>query len=107
MMNKRMVLKNLAVPALIFAVVLCFLNSLSDVNEGRKNEEKQQIEAAVKKAAVACYASEGVYPPDIEYIKNNYGILVDSDSFVVKYEFIGSNIMPDITVLDLYDENKE
>ncbi|MBQ2752539.1 MAG: hypothetical protein IJF29_00285 [Firmicutes bacterium] len=107
MMNKRMVLKNLAVMALIFAVVLCFLNSLSDVNEGRKNEEKQQIEAAVKKAAVACYASEGVYPPDIEYIKNNYGILVDSDSFVVKYEFIGSNIMPDITVLDLYDENKE
>lgn len=107
MMNKRMVLKNLAVPVLIFAVVLCFLNSLSDVNEGRKNEEKQQIEAAVKKAAVACYASEGVYPPDIEYIKNNYGILVDSDSFVVKYEFIGSNIIPDITVLDLYDENKE
>ena len=99
MMNKRMVLKNLAVPVLIFAVVLCFLNSLSDVNEGRKKEEKQQIEAAVKKAAVACYASEGVYPPDIEYIKNNYGILVDSDSFVVKYEFIGSNIMPDITIL--------
>lgn len=107
MVNKRTILKNLAVPVLIFAVVLCFLNSLSDVNEGRRYEEKQQIENAVKKAAVACYASEGVYPPDLEYIKENYGILVDSDSFVVKYEFIGSNIMPDITVLDLYDEKEE
>jgi hypothetical protein len=48
---------------------------------------------------VHCYAAEGIYPPDLEYLQENYGLQVDTDNFVVDYRPFASNLMPDITVL--------
>jgi hypothetical protein len=52
----------------------------------------------MERAAIQCYALEGMYPPDIEYFKN-YGIILNEDKFIYYYEnnAIG-NYMPDIEV---------
>ena len=81
-------------------VLLVFLSGLSNLREGRRSEGRQQLEDAVRRSAVACYAAEGIYPPSLEYLEEHYGIQVDRDRYTVVYEVFASNLMPDVTVLE-------
>ena len=90
----------LLVPAVLL-VLMMFMTALSNLESGRQSEGKQQLEDAVRRAAVACYAAEGIYPPDLEYLEEHYGIQVDRDRYTVMYDVFASNLMPDITVLEL------
>ena len=87
-------------PAAVILLLLLFLGGLSNLNRGRREEGRLQLEEAVRRSAVACYAAEGIYPPDLDYLKEHYGIQVDETRYVVIYEPAGSNLMPDITVLE-------
>ncbi len=59
-----------------------------------------QLEEVLKQAAVSCYATEGAYPPSLEYITERYGIIVDKKQCTVIYIPTASNLMPEITVLE-------
>lgn len=56
---------------------------------------------SIRRAAVQCYALEGYYPPTLEVLTDRYGVAVDTDLYYVDYQFVASNLMPDITVLPL------
>jgi len=101
-MNQRItkILTSLLTPVLIIAIFLCFLYALSNLNQDRALEDKQHLETALTRAAVACYAAEGVYPPNLQYLEENYGVQINPKLYTVKYEVIASNLMPDITVLE-------
>ncbi len=88
------------IPLAAVAVLLFFLTALSNMDDGKALEEKLQLENALKSSTVACYAIEGAYPPNLDYLIENYGIQINGARFVVKYEYQASNLMPDITVLD-------
>ena len=60
----------------------------------------QQLEEALRRAAVACYAAEGVYPPNLAYMQERYGVQIDSKRYAVSYVNIADNLMPDITILE-------
>lgn len=96
----RKILSSLFFPLLAVAFLLCFLSAFSTLNKDRAAEDKEQLENSLKRAAVACYAAEGVYPPNVQYLEDRYGIQINSDLYIVKYEVIASNLMPDITVLE-------
>lgn len=87
-------------PVLAAGVLLCFLTALSGLSRDQSLENKQQLEAVLARTAVACYAAEGIYPPDLQYLTDHYGAQINEELYTVKYEFIASNLMPDITVLD-------
>lgn len=87
-------------PVMIAAVLLLFLTGLSNLDRDSSEEGRQQLEDALRRAAVACYATEGVYPPNLDYLKEHYGIQVDEEHYAVFYEVFASNLMPDITVLE-------
>ena len=100
---KKATRKNIApllLPALTTAILLCFLTALSNLEQGRSNEGKHQLETALHRAAVACYAAEGIYPPDLDYLCQHYGVQIDRDRYTVIYDAFASNLMPDITVLE-------
>lgn len=85
------------------AVIFLFL---SGVNKVALNNDVSALEAmrqSLYKAAIACYASEGAYPESYEYIAEHYGIQIDAEKYTVHYEIFASNIMPDITVVKLYE----
>jgi hypothetical protein len=82
------------------AVLLCFLAALQDLDSGQTAQGREQLEAAVRQAAVACYAAEGVYPPDLTYLEDHYGLQIDETRYAVSYQVFASNLMPDITVLE-------
>jgi hypothetical protein len=87
-------------PVVALVVLLCFLSGLADLQTSRSDDEREQLETAVRRAAVACYAAEGVYPPNLAYLQEHYGIQIDETRYTVSYIIFGSNMMPDITVLD-------
>ena len=64
------------------------------------NHPGQVLEEALRRAAVACYAAEGIYPPNVEYMVEHYGLQIDSRRYVVSYTSFAENLMPDITVLE-------
>ena len=87
-------------PLLVIAALLIFLTSLSNQEQGRSAEGKRQLEDALRQASVACYAEEGIYPPDLDYLREHYGIQIDETRYTVVYDIFASNLMPDITVLE-------
>lgn len=83
------------------AVILFFLFGLSSVSENTSRKEAEGLEDSIRKSAVHCYALEGFYPEDLHYLETNYGITYDHEKYVVSYEIIGENMMPDIRVIPL------
>jgi hypothetical protein len=61
----------------------------------------RMTEESIRRAAVQCYALEGVYPVNIQYLMDHYGIRPDTDRFVVHYEFVADNLLPVILVLPM------
>ena len=94
------VLRGLRMPVLALVILVVFLLSLSRLDGGQREEGRLALEESVRRAAVACYAAEGIYPPDVTYLEEHYGIQIDHDRYAVFYEIFGSNLMPSITVVE-------
>jgi len=97
---KNSLLQDILLPAVCVVALLCFLSGISNVSRSRKSEEKRRLEDAIRRNAVACYASEGIYPPDLGYLEEHYGVQIDKDRYEVIYQRIAENLMPDITVVE-------
>lgn len=85
---------------LALGALLFFLACLSNLKLEHAASDKQQLENALTRACVACFAAEGRYPENLAYLEAHYGIRINSKLYAVKYEMIASNLMPDITVLE-------
>ena len=96
--------KGLLLPLGAVVILLCFATALDSLDSGREDESMHQLEEALRRGCVACYAAEGIYPPTLDYLTDHYGIQVDTDRYVVSYTPIASNLMPDITVLRLSEQ---
>ena len=92
-------LRGLLMPVLCILVLIGFSTALSSLNSGHDAEDLRQLEETLRRSCVACYACEGVYPPNLEYLKEHYGIQVDENRYDVHYDVFADNLMPDITVL--------
>jgi len=87
------------------ALAVFFLCKAADkMNRGQQGESLIQLENSLKKAVMTCYATEGVYPPTIQYLKDNYGMQIDEERYHVFYEIHGSNLMPSITIMENENE---
>ena len=92
-------LRGLLLPAAALAVLLVFFTALARLQSSSETADQSRLEDTLRRAAAACYAAEGVYPPDVAYLEAHYGVRVDWDHYTVDYQVFASNLMPDITVL--------
>lgn len=98
--NDFSVIKSLLLPVLCFVgFVLLFGLGLNDFTATTAKEQLNSARKAVTRAVVQCYAIEGQYPPDINYLREHYGLTVDETRYIVDYQVFASNIMPVILVL--------
>lgn len=91
---------------LLAAVFFCliiglFLTGLSSISRITVGNEEESLKRSIIQSAVHCYATQGFYPDSIDYLEKYYGISYDREKYLVSYEAIGSNIMPDITVFSI------
>ena len=81
------------------AVVAAFLLGLQNASGAVADEQLRMTEDSIRRAAVSCYAAEGSYPQNVQYLVDHYGVQIDEKKFVVNYSIIGSNTMPYIEVV--------
>jgi len=82
------------------AAAAILLTAVSNLQSGQTDEGKRQLEDAIRRASVACYATEGIYPPTLSYLEEHYGIQVDSSRYTVFYDVFAENLAPDVTVVE-------
>lgn len=92
----RIILWTLAAALALTGFFVALKNLDADISE----QGRTKLEDAIRRYAVACYAAEGAYPPDVAYLVEHYGLSVDESRYIVHYEIFAENLMPEITVID-------
>jgi len=96
------VLRGSIVPVLFtIAVMGMIIFGLRQTEAANRAEGLRVLEDSIRRAVIIAYAIEGRYPESIEYIVEHFGIHIDKTRYVVHYTIFASNLMPDITVLEL------
>lgn len=95
-MNGRDIARIIAIAAVLaLAVVL-----ISRIDTVQGTAETEIVRDAVKNAALTCYAVEGAYPNDVEYLREHYRLAYDEERYLITYDAFASNMLPDIWVTE-------
>ena len=87
---------------LVMLLVLCGVWILvTRVGKSSGEAQTQFVTEAVHNAALTCYAVEGAYPNDLEYLRKNYGLAYDESRYMVTYSAFASNLLPEIYVTEV------
>ena len=90
--------KDLAAAAVFVALIVGFVLMINSLTATSEDQEAQLVYDAVKNAALTCYAVEGTYPEDLQYLRDHYKLAYNTDRFIVLYDAFASNLMPTIEV---------
>ena len=52
-------------------IVFVFLQGISSISEGTRKRQRESLENAIMRSVTHCYAVEGAYPADLEYLKSH------------------------------------
>ena len=92
--------------SLLFVVAVLGILSMSQAKLSDKVQDTQAqfVADSVRRSAISCYAIEGRFPSTTEgvrYLEEHYGLVVDHKRYVVYYESLGDNIIPQIRVISI------
>lgn len=97
-------LRNFSVSVVGFLIVLSvFVAGVSNVSRRADAQAARTLEQAVNRGIIRCYTIEGSYPGSLQYLKDHYGLTYDEERFFVDYQVLGSNIIPEVTIIDRRD----
>lgn len=83
---------------IIVAVLALAVFLVGRLDTKQESEEAQIVHDAIRNAAITCYAVEGAYPEDVEYLRENYQLAYDEDRFLVTYIPFAPNVLPTIYI---------
>ena len=82
-------------------MVLLFAYALDHISRQADEHQIVFLENAIRRSAVQCYAIEGRFPDSINYLEDNYSLFVDRNRYIVHYEYMGGNLIPQIWVFPI------
>ena len=87
-------------PAAVLALLFLITGAFALARPGRDLSEDGAvaIREAVRRSALQCYVVEGIYPPDLQYLEDNYGLQVNTKEYYVTYDAFASNLPPTVKV---------
>ena len=91
----------LATIVFTLAVIAMVIVGLRATEISSRAEGLRLLEESIMRAVIQCYAVEGAYPDSLKRIEEHYGVYIDGTRYVVHYDIFASNILPDITVMEL------
>lgn len=89
---------------LIILLILCLICGLliwHAVRTGSRNLQEEGLVAlkeTISSSARQCYIVEGVYPADLAYLEENYGLQINKEDYYVTYEAFAQNLPPTVRV---------
>jgi hypothetical protein len=105
--NARGIIRD-SLASVIFTLLVTalFIIGLRETEASSRAEGLRLLKESLTRGVVQCYATEGSYPDSTEYIERRYGVYIDRTRYAVHYEIFASNILPDITVVELNGEGR-
>ena len=82
-------------------ILLLFLRGVQSVSDTTVAKQQESLETALSRSIAQCYAVEGMYPPSLNYLKEHYGLTYAESRFLLDYQSIGANLMPEVVVLPI------
>jgi len=99
-----MLMKDYLLPVVIFVLLMgVMISGIVSVTASYETNALNYSTQALTKTVIQCYAFEGHYPTSLEYLVENYGLILDKDRFVYHYQYLGDNILPEMSVFRLED----
>lgn len=84
---------------MLFAVLLIWLSvGIGNAKVMTEDKRLENVKQSVINGAVLCYSVEGVYPENLDYLRENYGVQFDEKKYLVHYKYVTADIMPSVTV---------
>ncbi|MCL2638848.1 MAG: hypothetical protein FWD48_10830 [Oscillospiraceae bacterium] len=97
--KRKSSLPALIITLVLFAAIAVFvLAVLSRAAASSEEEALRAVEENIIRAVVSCYAYEGIYPDGVEYLEEHYKLVINRSKYLVFYDKIGDNLMPNIRV---------
>lgn len=88
-------------PCVMFAAMLTwFIIASTNAASSTGKQELSALKTNIENSITMCYAVEGAYPENVEYLCNHYGLIYDKDKYIIHYECFASNIRPTVLVLE-------
>lgn len=88
----------LAVLALIAAGLIWWAATAGSRNI--REEGMAALQQTIRDSARQCYVVEGVYPEDLEYLEQNYGLQINRKDYYVNYDAFAQNLPPTVRVVE-------
>jgi hypothetical protein len=85
--------------ALFAAFAVFVIVMLGNAAATSEEEEIRAVRESIVRAVISCYAFEGFYPNSVDYLIENYNLVIDTERFLVHYNKIAGNLMPTIIVI--------
>ena len=98
--NRLSLLSQLTTLPFIAIALFLLIRSVSGYGATNNALSKANVQDIVETYAIQCYASEGSYPPDIQYLVDHYGLILDEERFIYDYDIFASNVKPEIIIID-------
>lgn len=89
----------------MIAALLLFVCAADNISAANDSREEEIISSALERSITQCYALEGAYPPNLAYLCDHYGFTYNQDHYFIDYQYIGSNLRPDVTIIKRDPEN--
>jgi len=97
--KRKSTLPALITTILLFGLVAIFiLVMLGRASSTSEEEALNAMRESIIRAVVSCYAYEGFYPDGVEYLEEHYKLVINRDRYLIFYDKIGDNLMPNIRV---------
>ena len=91
--------KRFAPPVVFVLLILFLITGVSNLNRITDSGRLESLTKAVNRSISQCYAVEGFYPRDLQYLSDYYGLTYDDNDFIIDYDYYGDNLYPYVSVM--------
>lgn len=106
--RKKSTYTGMIISILIFLVVLgLFIYAIEKTNNQSSEYEVEVLTEAINDSLISCYVTEGRYPDSFGYLKDKYGLTYDENRFRVDYIVYGTNMRPQVTIVELEAKDEQ
>lgn len=93
---------SLTVSIAVFALMIMLISGwIRDIHLSSTRRQKETLELSLNRSLMLCYCLEGAYPANLEELLEKYPLSFDRERFAIDYRLQGSNILPEITILEI------
>ena len=100
-MGNQQVFRLASILVAVLAFILIMIAAWQGLGDLEAKSRLSGLDVALTAAARAvtqCYALEGAYPPDLAYLQEHYGLVLDTARFAYVYEVVGDNVHPIVDI---------